>query len=134
MKMTNIIITHAQELLTLRGASDRPKLREELADLGIIEDGALAIRNGKIIAMGSSEEIEQLRGTRTQLIDASGKVVMPGFVDCHTHLVFAGWREDEFVQKIRGKTYLEILREGGGILSTVRATRRASPDRLFQQA
>jgi imidazolonepropionase len=102
-----------------------------LRDLGVIEGGWVAVRGERIAAVGTREEVEPLVGPETRVLDAEGAVVMPGFVDCHTHALFAGTREAEWVQKIEGKSYLEILQSGGGILNTVRATRAASREELL---
>lgn len=115
--MIDILIKNAAEILTCR--SRGPKIGKELDELDILKNENLAVENGKIIAIGNVSEESRL------VIDAAGKTVLPGFVDCHTHLVFAGSREDEFLQKIKGVSYLEILKEGGGILSTVEKTRKA---------
>jgi len=102
-----------------------------MEDIGIIEDGAIAIASGKILQVGrTSSVLEEFSAPET--IDATGKVVCPGFIDAHTHFVFAGSREKELELKIKGARYLEILRSGGGILSTVRDTRTASKDELLR--
>jgi imidazolonepropionase len=128
------LILNASELLTLAGASSAPKTGNQLAELGIIEDGGLAIKGSQIAAVGKTGEIKKLvkPGTHPRIIDASGKTVLPGFVDPHAHLAFAGSREHEFVQKIQGATYMEILERGGGINVTVTATRKASRGALAQ--
>lgn len=128
------VILNAAELLTLKGASHTPKLRADLSDLGIIEDGAVAIHENRVAAVGTTKEIKKLvkAGTRPRVIDASDKTVLPGFVDPHAHLAFAGSREREFVQKIQGATYMEILEAGGGINVTVQATRKASRKTLVR--
>ena len=101
-----------------------------MADVGAINDGAVAITNGKIVAAGSSNDI--LNGYNAkQVVDAEGRVIMPGFVDPHTHIVYAGDRLNEFELKIKGADYLEILTNGGGIISTVLNTRAASIDELI---
>ncbi len=102
-----------------------------MEELGIIEDGALAVANGKIVAVGKSSELES-EYDGSEEITATGKVVTPGFVDAHTHLVFAGSRETELELKIKGAGYMEILQRGGGILRTVRDTRAATKDGLLQ--
>lgn len=102
--------------------------------LNIIEDGAALARNGVIVAVGATLEVERLAGAHAERIDANGSVVMPGFVDAHTHPVFAGTREDEYEMRAAGITYQEIARRGGGILSTVRKTRAASEQELFEMA
>ncbi len=136
MEHADLIIENCGELITVAGASGRPKSGRSLDGVGVIRDGAVAVRRGRIAWAGGSSELREHvspgRGTKT--IDASGKVVMPGFVDCHTHLVFGGSREDEWLRKLGGEGYLEILKENGGILSTVRATRRATADALIKRA
>lgn len=118
--MMDLLIKNANELIYISDINGRPKIKEEMKDLGIIRNGGVAIKDGRIITFGPTVFIEGFEAK--EVIDATGKVVMPGFVDCHTHLVFAGSREEEFVQKIKGATYLEILEKGGGILSTVEKT------------
>ena len=127
----DLLIANASELLTIRGGTEKPLLGKGMRDLGIIRDGSVAIRNGKIVAIGKTEEIRR-NFESSEVIDASEKVVMPGFVDPHTHLVFAGSREDEFEMRIEGTSYMEILRRGGGILKTVRETRKASKEELLE--
>jgi imidazolonepropionase len=128
---TDLLIYSAAQLLTL--ASDGPKHGAAMGDLGIIEHGAVAVKNGLIALVGPTSEV---RGqvVAVEEIDASGKVVMPGFVDPHTHLVFAGDRAGEFEQRIKGATYMEIMAAGGGIMSTVRATRAASVGQLLEES
>lgn len=132
MIQADLIIEGAAELLTLTGAGNRPRRGEEMSDLGIIQRGALAARRGKIVWVGPTADL--LTSVRPmafcKLIDAYGKTVMPGLVDPHTHLVFAGSRENEFAMRIQGKTYLEIAAAGGGINATVAATRQASKAEL----
>ena len=100
-------------------------------DLGIIRDGALLVRGGRIAAIGPRRRIERLRDARrAEKLDLGGRVVLPGFVDSHTHLIFPASRAAEYEQRISGKTYEEIARAGGGIRSTVKALRRASPKAL----
>lgn len=132
MIQADLIIEGAAELLTLRGISARPRRGEEMRDLGIIRQGALAARRGKIVWVGpTSELLNTVRPMAfSRLIDAYGKTVMPGFVDPHTHLVFAGSRENEFAMRIQGNTYQEIAAAGGGINATVAATRKASKQEL----
>ena len=130
-KEVDLIIKNANELLTVAGGSRNPLLGTQMTELGIIEDGGLAVDNGRIVAVGKTESItRRCRGKES--FDAAGKVVMSGFVDCHTHLVFAGSREDEFEMRLRGTSYIEILRKGGGILKTVRETRKASKTELIE--
>lgn len=130
----DMVILNASELLTLQGASHTPKLGEDLNELGIINNGAIAIRENQIVAVDSTKNIKRLvkPGSRPQIIDAKNQTVMPGLIDPHTHLAFAGSREQEFVQKIQGKSYMEILESGGGINVTVNATRKASKNTLVR--
>ncbi len=127
----DLIVHNCSELHTLEGP-DRPRIGEEMSDTGLIKDGALAVDDGKVIDYGPSIDILSNYQAEKK-VDASGKTVIPGFVDPHTHLVFAGSREDELVMKIKGKTYMEILESGGGILSTVKSTRQASLKRLKEE-
>src|SRR5436853_361028 len=130
--MTSMAVFHASQLITLSGPK-RPRARRELSELAIIPDGAMLIRDGRIDVVGPSAEIEKRAGD-AELIDARGKVVLPGFVDAHTHLVFAGNRLDDFERRGRGETYEQIAKAGGGIWSTVEKTRAASEDELFVTA
>ena len=128
----DLIISNIGQLVTC--ASDgNPKRRAEMRDIGIIENGAVAVVDGRIAGIGVSDEILAQFKSDT-LIDADGRVVCPGFVDPHTHIVFAGDRLNEFESKIKGADYLEILAGGGGIISTVRNTRAASVDELVEAA
>jgi len=129
----DLLIRKANELITLRGTSQQPAKREKMRDLGIIENGAIAVNEGKIVVVGETSKIEQSFKAEN-VIDASGKVVMPGFVDSHTHLVFAGAREEEFELRLQGASYLKILSKGGGILKTVRETRKATKKQLVETA
>lgn len=113
---------------------NRPRVGPELRELGIIPGGTLLIEQGRIKAAGAPAEVERLFTVDTNIIDAEGRVVTPGFVDAHTHLVFAGNRADEFELRCTGTTYQEIARQGGGIRSTVRRTRAASESDLLATA
>lgn len=124
-----MLIHSAAQLLTLSGP---PQRGSTLGALSMISDGALLIEGEKIRAVASSKELLAKYPDEPQL-DASGKVVLPGFVDPHTHAVWSGDRAAEFELKLEGKSYLEILKSGGGIISTVRATRQASSAELFRQ-
>ncbi len=126
----DLVIHAAAQLLTLAGG---PQRGQQLGTLGIIEDGALAVTDGRILAIGTSDAI-LASYTADQTIDASGRVLMPGFVDPHTHLVWAGDRSAEFELRIRGASYMEIMESGGGIASTVLKTRKASLSDLKAQA
>jgi imidazolonepropionase len=131
----NIFIKNAGELITLKGKK-RPRTRKEMRELGVVIDGAVIIHNGKIISTGETKELEKQvkRVGKVKTIDAGNKVVMPGFVDPHTHLIFAGSRENELELKLKGATYIDILKKGGGILNTVKATRKASKKELISSA
>ncbi|MEM3696855.1 MAG: imidazolonepropionase [Candidatus Bathyarchaeia archaeon] len=125
----DLLIVNAEELITLAGASQKPLVGKQMRELGIIRNGALAVKDGRIVAVGKTTEVAKAFKAET-VISAHGKTVMPGFVDPHTHLVFAGFREDEFQMRVEGASYMEILSSGGGILKTVRETRKASVEKL----
>src|SRR5512136_2350589 len=128
MESVDLLITNANELLTLKGPK-KPRTRGQMKQLSIIKNGSVAIRDGLIVDVGRN-----LRYKADTVIDASGKLVMPGFVDPHTHVVFAGSREFELDLKLAGVPYMEILKRGGGIFNTVNETRKASPTQLLQQS
>jgi imidazolonepropionase len=128
-----LLITHASQMVTLAGPR-RARAGAEMRDLRIIEDGAALARDGVIVAVGASSEVEPLADGRARRVDAANRVVTPGFVDAHTHPVFAGTREDEYEMRAAGISYQEIARRGGGILSTVRKTRAATEQELFEMA
>jgi len=124
-----MLIHSASQLLTLAGG---PQRGGDLGDLGVIPDGAVLIEGEKIVALGTTSEL-RVAFPDEPTLDAGGKVVLPGFVDPHTHLVWAGDRAAEFEERLQGKSYLEILAGGGGILSTVRATRTSSLDKIMAE-
>ena len=128
----DLLIIHAAQLLTIPTHDGGPQRGRRLGDLGLVEDGALAIAGERIVAAGSTGDLAT-RFQAGRVIDATGRVVMPGFVDPHTHAVWAGERAAEFEKRIAGATYLEIMSAGGGIMSTVRATRAASVDQLVAE-
>jgi len=130
-EMIDLIIHSAAQLLTI--AADAPKRGDAQSDLGMIENGALAIRDGEIIAVGASDEIRAMATRETRMLDARGCVVLPGFVDAHTHVAFAGDRANEFEMRLRGASYLDLLKAGGGIMNTVRATRAASLEQIIAE-
>jgi imidazolonepropionase len=136
MHSISLIIQNARQLLTLRSDQKGPRMGEHLEDLGIIEDGAVAISGDKIVATGKTKEVlDQVKiDKKTKVIDANDKIVLPGFVDCHTHPVFANTREDEFEMRIKGKTYQKIAASGGGIKSSVKNLRSKSKEELIQLA
>ncbi len=130
--MSSLAVLHASQVVTLSGPK-RPRIGAEMSELAIISDGGMLIHNGKIEKIGPSAEIEKDVGDE-EIVDAGGRVVMPGFVDAHTHLVFAGNRLDDFERRSRGETYEQIAKAGGGIWSTVQKTRAASELDLLTQA
>jgi imidazolonepropionase len=118
------LISGCSELLTLRGAA--PRRGRALSDLGIIRDGALLVHDDRIAAVGPRRRIERLRAARgAEKLDLGGRVVLPGFVDSHTHLIFPASRADEYEQRIPGKTYEQIAKDGGGIRATVQSLRHS---------
>lgn len=129
--MSELIIHNIGQLVTLAGPR-RSRTGAQMRELGIIDDAAIHIRDGVIAALGAASEVASNATART--LDAAGSVVMPGFVDAHTHPVFAGTRENEYEMRAAGLTYQEIAARGGGIRSTVRSTREASADELFSLA
>ncbi|UOQ50907.1 imidazolonepropionase [Hymenobacter cellulosivorans] len=128
----SLLIRNCGQLLTLAGGRpNRPLATGWL----ILPDAYVACRGPEIVAVGPMAELDESQvTTETQVLDARGRVVMPGLVECHTHLVFAGNRAHEFQRKLQGESYLDILASGGGILSTVRATRTASETELLANA
>jgi len=128
MKTVDILIKNASELVTLKGPNT-PRTKQQMSNLSIINNGSVAINDGKIVEVGKNLEY-----SAEKTIDAVGKTVMPGFVDSHTHLVFAGSREFELDMKLKGFSYMDILKKGGGIFYTVDKTRKASNDSLLKQS
>jgi imidazolonepropionase len=124
-----MLIHSSSQLLTLANGPQRGK---SLGTLGIIQDGAVVVRDEKIVAVGTTAQLRASYPDEPRL-DANGGVLMPGFVDPHTHVIWAGDRANEFEMKMAGAKYLDILAAGGGILSTVRATRTASIETLIAQ-
>ena len=132
----NMLIKNAAEMVTCSGSS--AKKGKEMADLHVIKNGAVIIKEGEIEAVGKTGDIEkQFKKSGADqsdfdIIDARGKAVLPGFVDSHTHLVFGGYRAEEFSWRLRGDSYMEIMKRGGGIVNTVNATRQASVEELLE--
>ena len=128
-----LLITGASQLLTLRGRG--PRRGSALANLGIIKDGALLVRDGKIASVGTRAKMEALpEASVAEQLDLGGRVVLPGFVDSHTHLIHAGSRAEEYELKIAGVSYEEIARKGGGILNSVKKLRTATSEALKLRA
>jgi imidazolonepropionase len=131
MKFGSMIIKNAAELVTCSGF--KVKSGKEMSDLHIINDGAVVIEDGIIKFVGTTDEVlKQYDESEYEAIDASGKAVLPGFVDSHTHFVFGGYRAEEFSWRLRGDSYMEIMQRGGGIVNTVNATREASKEELYR--
>ena len=128
-----LAVVGCRQLVTLRGPA-RPRVGAEMRDLGIIEDGAFLVVGGHIAAVGTYAGIKSQIDSGFEVVDADGAVVLPGFVDAHTHLVFAGNRADEFEKRIEGASYAQLAAGGGGIQATVRRTRRATEDELLEAA
>lgn len=132
-----LFIKNANQLITMEGFSNAPATHGQMKEISVIENGSLLAENGKIVAVGSAGELERSHSDIIQdakVIDASGKIVAPGLVDPHTHLVHAGTRENEYAMRLKGKTYMEIMNAGGGIHATTRATQAASFDQLYQES
>jgi imidazolonepropionase len=128
--LPDLVVVNAGQLVTCDGKGDEAERK-----LGIVEDGAIVVEKGKVAWVGTTKELRRSTfGKSGRTVDANGGLVTPGFVDPHTHLVFAGSREDELERKISGETYTEILQSGGGILRTVRETRRASVSQIASES
>lgn len=124
--MGNIIIKNAAQIVTCRG--DGAKKGKEMSELHIIESGVVVVTEGLISYVGS--KMPELDEAKYEVVDAKGKAVLPGFIDSHTHFVFGGYREEEFSWRMRGDTYMSIMERGGGIHSTMKATRSESFEQL----
>jgi len=119
-------IINANELVTLKGTSSKPQIKEEMKNLGIIKNGAIAVKDGKIVAVGTTKEVLDNLEKGFEVIDASGKLVTPGLIDPHVHLVFAGSREEELeMMAVKSIPYLEIKARGGGMPTTLKNTGEA---------
>ena len=132
----NLIIKNAAQLVTCSGF--KAKQGKEMSNLHVIENGGLIIENGTIRSVGKTNDIlkgfndKEYKIREFNVIDAAGKAVLPGFVDSHTHFIFGGYRAEEFSWRLRGDSYMDILEKGGGILSTVKATRAAKKETLIK--
>jgi imidazolonepropionase len=136
MKSIDLLIQNASQLVTLKSKQTGPRTGTYMEEVGIIEDGAVAVSGDRITAVGKTQEVlRQIQiDDKTKIIDATKKVVLPGFVDCHTHPVFGATREEEFDMRVRGRSYQEIAAAGGGIKSSVRTLRSKSKQELIEFA
>lgn len=128
--MKNIIIKNPSEIVTCTGF--KAKQGNDMNDLNVIQEGAVVIEDGTIKAVGDRSVLNGLNEKNYTVIDATGKSVLPGYVDPHTHFVFGGYRPDEYDLRLRGKSYMEIMEQGGGITNSVEATRKASKESLIE--
>lgn len=122
--MSKLIIKNAAELVTCRGRA--PKHGKDMSDIGLINQGCLVIDDDLIVDVGTSDILKNYDEKEYQVIDAANKAVLPGFIDSHTHLIFGGYRAEEFSWRLKGDSYMSIMERGGGITSSVRATRKTS--------
>ncbi|MEH7546631.1 MULTISPECIES: imidazolonepropionase [Bacillaceae] len=132
-----IFIRNAAQLITLKGSSTAPLVKEGMSELGIIENSSVWVEDGIIQAVGKDEVLFEKFAAhieQAEVLDATGKLVTPGLVDPHTHLVFAGSRETEFNMRLKGATYMEIMNAGGGIHATTKRTKQATHEELFQES
>jgi len=127
----DLLLCHAAQVVTCSGTG--PKHGKEMAEVRIIEDGAVAVAGGEIVAIGSSRDILS-RYEAKERLDVTGRAVVPGLVDPHTHAVWAGDRVDEFERRIRGESYLEIMASGGGIAATMETVRNSPVARLVEES
>lgn len=128
----DLLIVNSAELLTLAGGNQKPRVGKQMRELDVIHNGAVAVKAGRIVAVGKTPDLtKSYKGEK--VISANDKIVLPGFIDPHTHLVFAGSREEEFRMRLEGASYMEILSAGGGILRTVKETRRANVEKLVNR-
>lgn len=130
----DFVIANANEVVTLRGTSNKPQVREKMSNLGILEDGAVAVKDERIVAVGTTKEVLNKLEKGFEIIDASGKLVTPGLIDPHVHLIFAGSREEELEQMaVKGIPYLEIKARKGGMPTTLRKTSEATNKELLKR-
>src|SRR5467141_3491825 len=130
----NLALINIKQLVTVSSNGKRVKTGVEMSSLGCIDNAAVLIEADKITWIGRMEELSMSSLGETDVLDCLDRVVMPGFVDAHTHLLFAGSREDEFAMRSAGATYQEIAASGGGILNTMRHVRAATKKDLKRQA
>jgi len=129
--MNKMLIKNASELVTCKGNS--PKHGKDMSDIGLIKNGCVVVEDDTIVDVGPTEDIlKKYDENEYTIIDANDKAVLPGFIDSHTHLIFGGYRADEFSWRLRGDNYMSIMERGGGITSTVRATRNTSLEEFVE--
>lgn len=131
-----ILIKNANEVVTLKSTVQGPRIKEQMRQIAVVEKGSVLIEGNRIVAVGAYEQLEADFPDLVRIaevIDASGKIVMPGLVDCHTHLVHGGTREQEFNMRLNGSTYMEIMNAGGGIHATTKRTRETSFEDLYEK-
>ena len=127
----DLLVTGIGDLCRM-GAGTGAQAGSDQNDVGSVRDAALAVRDGLVVASGPRDAVVKFAGSARTTIDVEGATVLPGWVDAHTHLLFAATREDEFVMRLEGKTYQEIAAAGGGIHSSVRHFRQASDDEILE--
>ena len=131
--MGKLLIKNASEVVTCKGKG--AKRGKEMSELGIIENGSVLVSNGIIEDVGTFSELAERNNLDgAEIIDAEGKALLPGFIDCHTHLIFGGYRADEFNWRLKGMSYMEIMERGGGIVNSVTSTRKATKEELTSEA
>ncbi|MGE7843767.1 imidazolonepropionase [Lysinibacillus sp. NPDC093712] len=131
-----ILIKNANEVITLKCEVPGPRIKEQMREIAVIEDGSVLLQENRIVAVGSYEQLAidfPHLVEEADVIDATGKIVMPGLVDCHTHLVHGGTREQEFNMRLNGSTYMDIMNAGGGIHATTKRTRETSFEALYEK-
>ncbi len=118
-------------IFSLKNEKKRTKIKEEMLNLGQIKDGAIAVRNGIIVDVGNTNELwSKYKNTAKHIIDVENRALLPGFIDAHTHSLFIGTREQEFKMRLEGKSYMEILKAGGGILKSVETVKKSTVEQL----
>lgn len=135
--MTDLLyIKKASQVITVSGSSDKPKSGKAMAEIGVIENGSVVISGDRIVYVGTDQAAEEFVNTQPEtvtFVSGEGKVLTPGLIDPHTHIVFAGSREQELEMRLKGAKYMDILKAGGGILNTTKATRAVSEEELIAQ-
>ncbi|AAO36796.1 imidazolonepropionase [Clostridium tetani] len=133
MKKGNVIIKNASQVITCSGFEG--KFGKDMNNINVIENASVVVEDGIIKEIGSLEDIlKKYNEKHFEIVDASNKAVLPGFVDSHTHFVFGGFRAEEFSWRLNGESYMDIMNKGGGIVNSVRGTREATEDELYESA